>query len=56
MKVLKKAAIAVRGEIEHTMTEKNVLAKIRHPFLVRMHYSFQNEVRSATACCEVSLL
>jgi serine/threonine protein kinase len=43
MKVLKKVVIAARGEIEHTMTEKKVLAKIKHPFLVRLHYAFQNE-------------
>lgn len=41
MKVLKKAVIAARGEIEHTKTEKNVLARLDHPFLAKLHFSFQ---------------
>jgi len=41
MKVLKKAVIAARGEIEHTRTEKSVLSKIDHPFLARLYWSFQ---------------
>eukprot|EP01126_Amoeba_proteus_P049993 TRINITY_DN5870_c0_g1_i11.p1 TRINITY_DN5870_c0_g1~~TRINITY_DN5870_c0_g1_i11.p1 ORF type:complete len:402 (-),score=63.52 TRINITY_DN5870_c0_g1_i11:596-1801(-) len=43
MKVLKKAIIAVRGEIEHTRTEKSVMSKVDHPFLVKLHWSFQTE-------------
>jgi len=41
MKVLKKAVIAARGEIEHTKTEKNVLSRLDHPFLAKLHFSFQ---------------
>jgi len=29
------------GEVEHTKTERNVLTKLSHPFLVKLHYSFQ---------------
>eukprot|EP01126_Amoeba_proteus_P040490 TRINITY_DN431_c0_g2_i9.p1 TRINITY_DN431_c0_g2~~TRINITY_DN431_c0_g2_i9.p1 ORF type:complete len:293 (+),score=61.87 TRINITY_DN431_c0_g2_i9:800-1678(+) len=43
MKVLKKTVIAARGEIEHTRTEKSVLARVDHPFLAKLHFSFQNE-------------
>eukprot|EP01126_Amoeba_proteus_P026289 TRINITY_DN2605_c0_g1_i1.p1 TRINITY_DN2605_c0_g1~~TRINITY_DN2605_c0_g1_i1.p1 ORF type:complete len:293 (-),score=72.79 TRINITY_DN2605_c0_g1_i1:91-969(-) len=43
MKVLKKSVIAARGEIEHTRTEKSVLARVDHPFLAKLHFSFQNE-------------
>jgi serine/threonine protein kinase len=43
MKVLKKATIAARGEIEHTRTEKSVLAKVDHPFLAKLYWSFQTE-------------
>eukprot|EP01126_Amoeba_proteus_P049994 TRINITY_DN5870_c0_g1_i15.p1 TRINITY_DN5870_c0_g1~~TRINITY_DN5870_c0_g1_i15.p1 ORF type:complete len:410 (-),score=58.69 TRINITY_DN5870_c0_g1_i15:688-1917(-) len=43
MKVLKKSTIAIRGEIEHTRTEKSVLSKIDHPFLAKLHWSFQTE-------------
>jgi len=41
MKVLKKAVIAARGEIEHTKTEKSVLSRLDHPFLAKLHFSFQ---------------
>jgi len=43
MKVLKKRLIAQRGEVVHTRTEKSVLAKLDHPFLAKLHWSFQTE-------------
>jgi len=43
MKILKKAVIAARGEIEHTRTERSVLAKLDHPFLAKLHWSFQTD-------------
>jgi len=43
MKVLKKGVIAARGEIEHTRTEKSVLARVDSPFLAKLHYSFQSD-------------
>jgi serine/threonine protein kinase len=43
MKVLKKGVIAARGEIEHTRTEKSVLSKLDHPFLAKLHWSFQTD-------------
>jgi len=43
MKILKKSAIVARGEVEHTKTEKSVMAKIDHPFLAKLHWSFQTE-------------
>lgn len=41
MKELKKSTIAARGEIFHTLTEKSVLSKMEHPFLAKLHWSFQ---------------
>lgn len=44
MKVLKKEVIASRGEVQHTISERNVLvelAKLNLPFLPKLHYSFQ---------------
>jgi len=41
MKVLNKKTIVARGEVEHTKSEKSILMKLRHPFLVSLHYSFQ---------------
>lgn len=43
MKVLKKSHIMKQKQVEHTMTERKILEKINHPFIVKMKYSFQNE-------------
>jgi hypothetical protein len=32
-----------RVEIEHTVSERNILAKNAHPFLVSLKFSFQTE-------------
>lgn len=42
MKVLNKKTIIERNEVEHTKNEKSILMKLEHPFLVRLHYSFQS--------------
>jgi len=42
MKILNKQNIVARGEVEHTRAEKNILMKITHPFLMKLHYSFQD--------------
>jgi serine/threonine protein kinase len=41
MKVLNKQTIVERNEVEHTKSEKSILMKLRFPFLVGLHYSFQ---------------
>jgi len=41
MKILNKKNIVDRGEVEHTITERNILRSINHPFLMKLHYSFQ---------------
>jgi len=41
MKVLKKKNILENNELEHTKTEKEILQKLIHPFLVNLNYSFQ---------------
>jgi len=43
MKVLSKKQIIENNEIEHTLAECNILQRLRHPFLVNMHYAFQTE-------------
>jgi len=30
-----------RDEVEHTIAERNVLAQIKHPFIVNLKFSFQ---------------
>jgi len=41
MKILNKKNIVDRGEVEHTKTERNILMRINHPFLMKIHYSLQ---------------
>lgn len=41
MKILNKATIIERNELEHTRSEKSILQKLCHPFLVNLNYSFQ---------------
>ena len=43
MKMLSKQHIVENNEIEHTMSERAILEKIHHPFLVNLNYSFQTE-------------
>lgn len=42
MKVLKKATLKVRDR-QRTKMERDILADINHPFVVRLHYAFQTE-------------
>jgi len=42
MKILHKQTIIERNEVEHTKAEKSILMKLEHPFLVKLHYSFQD--------------
>lgn len=41
MKVLRKAELVKRNQVRHTMTERQVLTLISHPFIVSMRYAFQ---------------
>lgn len=45
MKVLHKSVIAAKGQIEHTKSEQAILCEIRHPYIVRLRFSFQNETK-----------
>uniref|UniRef100_A0A6B2L8U3 Protein kinase domain-containing protein n=1 Tax=Arcella intermedia TaxID=1963864 RepID=A0A6B2L8U3_9EUKA len=47
MKVLQKKAIRTTGELQNTLAERNILMKIRHPFLMRLHYAFQTTQKLA---------
>lgn len=41
LKKLKKAEMVRRGQIDHVKAERDVLAGIHNPFIVRLYYSFQ---------------
>lgn len=43
MKVLRKANILKRNQVEHTRTERNVLGRIDHPFIVGLNFAFQTK-------------
>lgn len=42
MKVLKKQHVISSGLVNTTMAERQILTEIRHPFVVRLHYAFQD--------------
>ncbi|ELP94179.1 hypothetical protein EIN_185860 [Entamoeba invadens IP1] len=41
MKTIEKKQIIEYEEIDHTMSERRILSKLHHPFLVNLYYSFQ---------------
>ncbi|ETV86664.1 AGC/AKT protein kinase [Aphanomyces astaci] len=43
MKVLKKANVFAKNQVEHTKSERRILRDIDHPFVVRLRYAFQTE-------------
>ena len=44
MKILRKDQLeAKQHDIQHTLTERRLLQKIKHPFVVGLHYAFQTE-------------
>lgn len=42
MKVLNKKAIFEKNELEHTKNERDILMKLKSPFLVKLYYAFQS--------------
>ena len=42
MKVLKKASLKIRDR-ERTKLERNILAEVRHPFIVELYYAMQTD-------------
>lgn len=43
MKKLKKSEMLRRGQVEHVRAERNVLAEVQSPYVVKLFYSFQDE-------------
>ncbi len=41
MKVLRKAVVLEKNQAEYTRTERDVLTRVEHPFIVTLHHSFQ---------------
>jgi len=45
MKCLRKDIIMQKNQYYHTMVERDVMLNMKCPFIVRLHYAFQNEKR-----------
>ncbi|KAG9401724.1 hypothetical protein AC1031_007437 [Aphanomyces cochlioides] len=45
MKVLKKRELIKRHQVDHTMTERNVMSVLDHPFIVTLRVAFQTRER-----------
>ena len=43
MKILKKEAVEKKRQHQHIKNERDILIDIDHPFVIKFHYSFQNE-------------
>ncbi|GLI69965.1 hypothetical protein VaNZ11_014711 [Volvox africanus] len=43
MKKLKKAEMLSRGQVAHVKAERDVLAEVQNPYIVKLYYSFQDE-------------
>jgi serine/threonine protein kinase len=41
--VLKKDHVFDKKQVEHTISERNILRDINHPFVVRLRFAFQNQ-------------
>ena len=43
LKILKKKMVKKKDQTTHLATERNVLIKVKHPFVVKLGYAFQTE-------------
>ena len=42
MKAIRKAHVVKNNKVRHTLAERNIMQKITHPFVMKLHYAFQN--------------
>ena len=45
MKILDKKFIVKKNQVSHTQTERVLLEKLKHPFIVKLNYAFQDSKR-----------
>ena len=55
MKILKKDVIIKKDEVTHTMTEKRVLQKTNHPFLLTLKYVYHYHICLINESNEISV-
>ena len=42
MKVMSKRFVSGDGKLRQVMSEKNIMASLDHPFIVKLHWAFQS--------------
>eukprot|EP00283_Hemiselmis_rufescens_P016397 CAMPEP_0173449754 /NCGR_PEP_ID=MMETSP1357-20121228/43324_1 /TAXON_ID=77926 /ORGANISM="Hemiselmis rufescens, Strain PCC563" /LENGTH=640 /DNA_ID=CAMNT_0014416367 /DNA_START=27 /DNA_END=1945 /DNA_ORIENTATION=- len=42
MKSIRKAHVVKNKKVRHTQTERNIMQMLNHPYVMKLHYSFQN--------------
>ena len=42
MKTLSRDKVAKRNHTQHALTERSILGKVKHPFIIKLRYAFQN--------------
>jgi protein-serine/threonine kinase len=45
MKILRKDFIAKKNQVQHTRTERSVLERVKHPFIVQLKSAFQSPTK-----------
>ena len=45
LKILKKKLIEEKKQVQHTLSERSVLEKARHPYIVHLHYAFHTKAK-----------
>ncbi len=52
IKILKKSHVRETAQIDHTLTERQVLQKVVHPYVVNLRYLLPSPCIPAPPCCE----
>lgn len=42
IKVISKKEMLTKDKEENVFNERNIMARMKHPFIVKLHYAFQN--------------
>ncbi len=46
MKVISKAFIMQREKLDQALSERRILSRLNHPFVINLHYAFQSVLPS----------
>ncbi|QDZ23105.1 serine/threonine protein kinase [Chloropicon primus] len=49
VKILKREVLEAKGQLRNTLVERSILSRVKHPFIVGIHYAFQTETRAYMA-------